>query len=158
MAWMILVVAKPLYGDGFPVVRGRSNASAVQSLEAFGVADRDVKPARYIPCYRAAAEGPRVDGDEPASGEDPDTCRAAAEIDHRGAQLRFVVDERREARRIGRRHHRLDPQMAAFDDQHQIGGGRRITGGEMKIEAKFMADHALRITHVLGRVEPESGR
>ena len=96
--------------------------------------------------------------DEPAAGEDPDTCRAAAEIDHRGAQLRLVVDERREARGVRRRHHRLDPQMAAFDDQHQIAGGRRITGGEMKIEAKFVADHALRIAHVLGRVEPEGGR
>ena len=27
----------------------------------------------------------------------------------------------------------------------------------MKIEAKFVADHALRIAHVLGRVEPEGG-
>ena len=28
----------------------------------------------------------------------------------------------------------------------------------MKIEAEFVADHALRIAHVLGRVEPEGGR
>src|ERR1700677_5097 len=48
--------------------------------------------------------------------------------------------------------------MTAFDDQHQIAGGRRITGGEMKIEAEFVADHALRIAHVLSRVEPEGGR
>ena len=28
----------------------------------------------------------------------------------------------------------------------------------MKIDAEFVADHALRIAHVLGRVEPEAGR
>ena len=28
----------------------------------------------------------------------------------------------------------------------------------MKIDAEFVADHALRIAHVLGRVEPEGGR
>ena len=149
---MILVVAKPLYGDGFPVVGGRGDASAVQSLEAFRVADGNVEAARDVPRHVRAAEGHRVDMDEPPAGEDPDRRRAAAKIDHRGAKLRFVVDERREARRIGRRHHRLNPQMAAFDDQHQIAGGRRITGGEMKIEAEFVADHALRVTHVLGRV------
>ena len=59
---------------------------------------------------------------------------------------------------VGRRHHRLDPQMAAFDDQHQVARRRRITGGEMKIDAEFGPDHALGVAHVLGRVEPKGGR
>ena len=85
MAWMILVVAKPLHSDGFAIVGGRGDASAVQSLEAFGVADRNVETARDVPRHVRAAEGDRVDMDEPAAGEDPDTRRAAAKIDHRGA-------------------------------------------------------------------------
>src|SRR5580698_9479431 len=97
MAWMILVVAEPLHGDGFAVVGGRGDASAVQSLEAFGVADRNVETARDVPRHVRAAESHGVDMDEPAAGEDPDTCRAAAEIDNRRAQLRFVVDEGRKA-------------------------------------------------------------
>ena len=30
--------------------------------------------------------------------------------------------------------------------------------GDMKIDAELVADHALGIAHVLGRVEPEGGR
>ena len=153
-----MVVAEPMNGDRFPVVGRRGDAGAVQGLQAFGVADRNVEPAGDVPRHVAAAEGDRVDMDEPAAGEHADRGRAAAEIDDRGAKLRLVVDERREARGVWRRHHRLDPQMAALDHQHQVAGGRRIAGGEVKIDAEFVADHAFRIAHVPGRVEPEGGR
>ena len=57
-----------------------------------------------------AADRDRVDMDEPPAGEHADRGRAAAEIDHRRAELGLVVDQRREARRVGRGHHRLDPR------------------------------------------------
>jgi hypothetical protein len=48
--------------------------------------------------------------------------------------------------------------MAAFDDQHQVAGRRRIAGREMKIDPEFVAHHPLGISHVLGRIEPEGSR
>ena len=96
--------------------------------------------------------------DEPSAGEHADRRRAAAEIDNRRAELGLVVDQRRQARGVRRRRHRLDLQMAAFDDQHEVARRRRIARGDMKVDAELGADHALGIAHVLGRVEPEGGR
>ena len=45
--------------------------------------------------------------------------RAAADVDDDGAHFGLVVDERGEARGIGRRDHGLDVEMAALDGQHR---------------------------------------
>ncbi len=52
--------------------------------------------------------------------KDADRRRSAAEIDDGRAELGLVVDQRRQPRRIGRRDHRLDAQMAALDHQHEV--------------------------------------
>src|SRR5271170_710325 len=158
MAWMIRLVAQPVGGDGLAVVGRRSDAGAVKRLQAFGVADRDVEAARDVPGHMDAAEGDRVDMDQPPAGEYADRGRAAAEIDHRGAELRLVVDQRRQAGGVGRRHHRLDPQVAALDHQHQVARRGRIARREVKIDPEFGPDHALGIVNVAGRVESEGGR
>ena len=123
---MIHVLAEPVCGDRFAVVGRRSDASAVEGLQAFGVGDRDVEAARDVFRHMDPAERHRVDMDEPPAGEHADRGRATAEIDNGGAELGLVVDERREARGVRRRHHRLDPQMATLNNQHQVARGRRI--------------------------------
>ena len=73
-----------------------------------------------------AADRDRVGMDEVPVGEDADAGRAAAHVDHGAAHLGLVVDERGEARRVGRRDHRLDAEMAALDRQHQVARGGRL--------------------------------
>src|SRR5580700_8443610 len=97
MGWMILVVSESMNGDRLAVVGRRGDAGPVKGLQALRIADRNVEPAGDIPCYMAAAEGDRVHMDQPAAGEHADGRRAAAEVDYRGAKLRLIVDQRRQA-------------------------------------------------------------
>ncbi len=158
MGRMIQVVAEPMDGDRFPVVRGRSDARAVERLQPLGVGHRHIEAAGDVARDVDAPDRDRVDMDEPPRGEHADRGRAAAEIDHRGAELGLVVDQRREARGVGRGHHRLDPQVAAFDHQHEIARRGQLARGDMQVDSEILADHALGIVDVAGGVEREGGR
>src|SRR5208337_448304 len=135
MGWMVHVVAEPVNGDRLAVVGGRGDAGAVERLQPLGVGHRHVEAARDVAGDVDAADGDRVDMDQPSAGEHADRGRAAAEIDHRRAELGLVVDQGRQSRGIGGRNHRLDPEMAALDHEHEIARRRQLAGGDVQVDA-----------------------
>ena len=69
-------------------------------------------------------------------------------IDDGDAHLGLVVDERRKARGVGRRDHRLDAEMAALDREHEVARRRGLGGDDMEVDAEALADHAARLDDV----------
>ena len=70
---------------------------------------------------------------------------------HGGAEIGLVVGQRRQAGDIGRRHHRLDREMAALDRQHQVARRRDIGGHHMHVDAELPRQHAARIADAARR-------
>ncbi len=82
----------------------------------------------------------------------------AAHVDQCDVELGFVVDQDRQAGRIGRGHHGFDRQVAALDGENEVAGRRGIAADDMHIGAELVADHPLGIADAADAVEREAGR
>ncbi len=91
--------------------------------------------------------------DQVAVVEYRDRGRAGAHVDHRGAEVDLVLDQRGEACGIGREDDIGDVQPAARQAGHQ---GAHGTGGRrhhMHVDAQAVAVHAAWIADALGAVD-----
>src|SRR4029079_6785945 len=70
----------------------------------------------------------------------------------------LVVGERRKAAGIGRRHHRLDREMAAVDAKFEIAKWRRLGRDDVHVDAETLAEHAARIADAAVGVERIASR
>ena len=135
------------------VVGGRLQRRSVARLDALRVGEVGRESARDVERHVLAADRDRVGMRELALVEDRERGRAAAHVDAGDAELRLVVDEHREARRVGRGDDRLHFQMAAVDRELEIGERRLVGGHDMHVDAERLAEHADRIVHAAIGVE-----
>jgi hypothetical protein len=77
--------------------------------------------------------------------KDRNPRRAAAHVDAGGAQFLFILDQRRDARDIGRRGKARDIQIAALDAMDQVLHHRGIDRQKMHVAGQPVADLAARI-------------
>ena len=122
-------------------------------LQPLGVGQADRQAARDIERHVMAADGERIDMGEAVVGEGGDGRRPGAEIDQSGAKFGLVVNQRRQARRIGRGDDGGDPQMTALNRQHEIARRRNVAGRDAHFGAERLADHAARVGDAALRVE-----
>ena len=141
---LALVLADPVDRDHVALVGGGGDGRAVEGLQPLGRRHAGGEAAGDVHGDVMAADRDRVDVDEVAAGEHAEAGRAAAHVDDADAHLGLVVDERREPRRVGRRDHRLDPEVAMLDRQHDVAGGGQLAGDHVKVDAERLADHARR--------------
>ena len=84
--------------------------------------------------------------------------RAAAHVDDGHAQPHFVLNQRRQARDIGRDRHFRDRQVAAFDTQGKVLQRAGADGHDVDVDAKLGAEHAAGIAHAVDAVDRKAGR
>ena len=130
----------------------------MERFQPLRVRHRDIEPACDVPRHVNAADGDGVDMDQSAAAKDANRRRSAAEVEDCSPEFGFVVDQCRQSRRVRRRHHRLDAQMASLDDQHEVARGGLVARGDVQVDAQLLADHAFGIEHVARGVERKGGR
>src|SRR5206468_3489624 len=80
-----------------------------------------------------AAEGEAVGMHETAVREHRHRGGTGTHVDHGGANVGLIVGQSGQRRDIGAGDNRLDVEVAALDDQHQVAAGREIGGNEMHV-------------------------
>ncbi len=94
-----------------------------------------------------AADGNRIGVNEFAFREDGNRRRAAAHVDAGCTHFGFITDQSRQAACIRRCHDGFDRQMAAIDAKLEIAQRSGISRQHVHIDAKAVAQHALRVTY-----------
>src|SRR3546814_19212938 len=70
---------------------------------------------------------------------------AAAHVDHGGAQLQLVVDQRGEAGSVGRHHEGGRLQVAALDAGADVAHRARRGGDDMHVDPQLVAENTARV-------------
>ena len=105
-----------------------------------------------------AAERDRIGVQEMTVGDNRQGGRTGAEIDAGNAELRFVRGDNRQRTRIRRSNKSRDTEMAPFDAQHQIAGGRLVRRDRVQVHSETLAAHAARLRDTAIVVQTEIGR
>ena len=121
-------------------------------------ATRALRPRAISIVTWCAAECKAVRMDEVLAAEHGDRGRARAHVDHRGAEVGFVVGKHGEPRHIGACHHRLDIEVAALDAQHQVARDRDVGGDDVHVDAELARQHPARIADAVGVVDHVADR
>src|SRR5579875_1998605 len=150
MRGVLAIFSCPDHRDRLAFVSERCQACAIQRLQTFGVCERHAKAACNIHCDMIAANGKTIDMNEMAAGKYADCRRSRAHVDQSGTKLGLVIGQGCKAGRVGRRNHRIDRQMAAFNREDQIACRRGVAAQYMHFGAKFLANHAPRIADMAG--------